>query len=91
MSANGFAVLCSADGVVVSTYGEAPIAAGTALAAVVARESRERLLQILSDARRSEQHSIIQVGGATLEVHCAGDGERILVVAGASAADVRWR
>lgn len=92
MSAPGFAVLCSADGVIVSSYGDAPMTAGSALAAAVARDSRDRVLQILSDAKLSEQHSIIQmVNGETLEVHCAGDAERILVVAGPTAADVRDR
>lgn len=92
MSENGFAVLCGADGVVVSSYGDDDMAVGTSLAMAVARDSRERLLQILADGKLSEQHSIMQMaGGATIEMHCAGGDGRLLVVAALNAADVRQR
>lgn len=92
MSTPGFAVLCGVDGVIVSTYGDLSLTVGTLLAGTVARDSRARLLQIISDAKFSEQHSIIQMmSGEMLELHCAGDPERILVVGGPTAADVRRR
>lgn len=92
MSATGFAVLCGPDGIVLSNYGGDEPAVGTSLAVAVARESRQRLLQILADARLSEQHSIIETGdGATVEVHCAAEDGRLLVVAALNAGEVRRR
>lgn len=85
-------MLCGADGVIVSAYRSDDMTPGTSLAMAVARDSRERLLQILADGKLSEQHSILQMaGGETLEVHCAGEDEKILVVAAPTAADVRQR
>ena len=92
MSRSGFAVICGPEGRVKSSFGEGPIAAGTSLSVVVARDSRERLLQVLLDAQTTEQHSVLQMeDGSALEVHCASDGGRTLVVAGATPADVRRR
>lgn len=92
MTDTGFAVLCAADGVVITSYGESAFTAGAPLTMAVARDSRERLLQIMSDARGGEQHSIMQMAdGSTLELHCAGDNGRILVVGAPAVAGVRSR
>lgn len=88
----GFLVLCDADGVVTTTFGEGPLVPGVPLWTGVAHDSRERLVQILRDARETEQHTILQMrDGTTLDLHCAEEEGRLLVVAAATAAGILSR
>src|SRR5690349_103464 len=92
MNASGFAVLCSAGGIVTMAYGASNVRVGAPLVLAAAKDSRERLLQMLTDAQQSEQHSILHVAeGVTLEIHCASQDGQTLVVAGNDPADVRRR
>ena len=93
MSDPGFAILCTPDGIVISAFGGSPLAAGTPLSVIVARDSRERLQQMLLLARSGvPQHSLLQMAdGQTLEVHCAGEEGRTLVLSGATPAAIRRR
>lgn len=92
MSGGGFSVLCSPAGIVTATFGTTMLETGSALVLAAAKDSRERLLQILADARQAEQHSILSTaGGATVEIHCASDGIRTLVIAAHDPAEVRSR
>lgn len=89
---SGFSVLCSPAGLVTATFGTTTIDVGTALVQAAAQDSRERLLQILADARQTEQHSILSTAdGNTVEIHCASDGVQTLVIAGNDPSEVRSR
>ena len=92
MSNGGFSVLCGANGVVIADLGNDGITAGSPLVLSVAPASRERMWLLLTAARDGDQHSAVQLADDTpVEVHCAGEDGRTLVIAGPDAAALRAR